>query len=280
MTPTHAPTRRFAASFHLIAALPLALCVGPLLAVLAPAAVASPLAAQVNIESLRREDPPEGLSGSVGGDVNITTGNVDLVQLNASARLTHVRGLVHTLAVGQGGLGFLARNRYASSGLLHFRRTHWLRGWVAPEWYAQADYDRSLKIDYRALAGGGVRLDFARGAWGRFGAGTSLMLEHERLSLPDSSVHDNRTTTLRNSTFATLRVTPGSNLVVSSTTYVQPAFLTDVGDLRILENLRVATSLTERLQLTVTFDLRYDSAPPDGISALDTRLRTGVTYTY
>jgi hypothetical protein len=93
-------------------------------------------------------------------------------------------------------------------------------------------------------------------------------------------MHDNRTTTLRNSTFATLRVNPGPSLVISSTTYVQPAILDDVSDLRVLENLRVATALTERLQLTVTFDLRYDSDPPDGISALDTRLRTGVTYAY
>jgi len=30
----------------------------------------------------------------------------------------------------------------------------------------------------------------------------------------------------------------------------------------------------------VTFDLRYDSGPPDGLAALDTRLRTGVTFSY
>ncbi|MGE0160737.1 MAG: DUF481 domain-containing protein [Gemmatimonadales bacterium] len=240
----------------------------------------SPLAAQVNIESLRREDPPQGLSGSLGGDVNITTGNVDLVQINANARLTHVSGLVQTLLIGQGGIGFLGRNRYASSGLLHFRKTYWYRSWVAPEWYLQADYDRALRLDYRMLGGGGIRLDFARGAWGRFGAGTSLMLEYEHLSLAADAVHDSRTTTLRNSSFLTLRVTPAGDLVVSSTTYVQPAVDHPIDDLRVLENLRVATSLTDRLQLTVTFDARYDSEPPDGISGLDTRLRTGVTYTY
>jgi hypothetical protein len=243
-------------------------------------AVGTPLAAQVNIESYRRDDPPQGLSGSLAGDVNLTTGNVDLVQINANVRVTHVSGLVQTLLVGQGGVGFLARNRYASSGLLHFRRTHWYRSWVAPEWYGQIDYDRSLALDYRMLGGGGVRMDFARGDWGRFGAGTSLMLEHERLTLPPTAQHDARTTTLRNSSFLTLRVTPGEQLVVSSTTYVQPALGEPLENVRVLENLRIATSLTERLQLTVTFDARYDSEPPDGIAVLDTRLRTGVTYTY
>ena len=40
-----------------------------------------PLAAQVNIESLRREDPPDGVSGSLGGDLSVNTGNVDFYLL-------------------------------------------------------------------------------------------------------------------------------------------------------------------------------------------------------
>jgi hypothetical protein len=236
--------------------------------------------AQVNIESLRREDPPEGLSGSLGGDLNITTGNVDFVSINANARLNRVRGTLTELLIGQGGLGFLGRNRFATSGLLHYRQTYRLASWIGPEWYAQADYDRSLLLDLRALIGSGARFDFARGTWGRFGAGLSLMLEHERFALPEAAVHPSTTTEIRNSTFVTLRIVPGQQLVVSSTTYLQPALGDPTGDLRVLENLRIATALTERLQLTVTFDMRYDSEPPDGVSSLDTRTRMGVTFTY
>ena len=50
--------------------------------------------------------------------------------------------------------------------------------------------------------------------------------------------------------------------------------------MRALENLRVAASITDRVALTVSFNLRYDSRPPDGVARLDTVLRTGVTYTY
>jgi len=240
----------------------------------------SPLAAQINIESLRREDPPPGLSGALGGDLNITTGNVDLVQINLNARLTRVSGTLTELLIGQGGLGFLGRNRFATSGLVHYRQTYRVTDWVGPEWYVQTDYDRALLLDLRALVGSGLRFDFARGSWGRFGAGLSIMLEHERLNLPETAVHDAKTTTIRNSTFVTLRVVPGEHLVISSTTYVQPTFADPTGDTRVLENLRIATALTERLDLTVTFDARYDSGPPDGISGLDTRLRMGVTFSY
>lgn len=243
-------------------------------------AMTADAAAQVNIESLRRDDPPEGISGSVGGDLNVTTGNTDFVAVNLNARLTRVLDMRTDLLIGQGGLGFLGRNRFATSGLAHYRQTFRLTEWIGPEWYVQTDYDHALKLNLRALVGSGARFDFARGTWGRFGAGLSLMLEHERLDLPDTAIHPTSDTVIRNSTFLTLRIVPGEYLVVSSTTYLQPSLDDVAGDLRVLENLRIAASLTERLDLTVTFDLRYDSEPPDGLSALDTRTRMGVTFNY
>lgn len=236
-------------------------------------------AAQINVEALRQDDPPPGYSGTLGGDLTVRTGNVDFVQLGLEARLYHVTERVTTLIAGDGGLGFLRSNRFASSGLAHYRQTFVYRPYLSPEWYAQLNYDRSQQLTFRALAGAGARTSFAQGGWGEFGAGSALMFEHERLSLPDTAFHPARTTTLRWSNFLTLRVVPTETLVITSTTYAQPEF-GDPGDIRVLENFRLATSVTEALSLTVSFNLRYDSVPPDGIAALDTTLRTGVTYTY
>lgn len=243
--------------------------------------VATPplLSAQINVEALRRDDPPMGYSGTVGGDLTVRTGNVDFVQLGLEARLYHVTEGVTTLAVADGGLGFLRSNRFASSGLAHYRQTFGWRPYLSPEWYAQLNYDRSQLLSFRALVGGGARTSFASGDWGEFGAGSALMFEHERLSLPDTASHPERTTTFRWSNFLTLRVVPTETLVITSTTYAQPEF-GDPGDIRVLQNLRLATSVTDALSLTVSFNLRYDSVPPDGIAVLDTTLRTGVTYTY
>lgn len=261
----------------------LALTTALALALAAPLAVsvAAPrhLSAQVNVEALRRDDPPLGHSGTIGGNLTVRTGNVDFVQLGLEARLHHVRESVTTLIVGDGGLGFLGSNRFASSGLAHFRQTFGFRPYLSPEWYTQLNYDRSQLLSLRALVGGGARTSFASGEWGEFGAGSSLMFEHERLILPDTASHPHRTTTLRWSNFLTLRLVPTETMVITSTTYAQPEF-GDPGDVRVLENFRVATSVTDALSLTVSFDLRYDSVPPDGIAVLDTTLRTGVTYSY
>lgn len=240
---------------------------------------AGPVAGQVNIEDLRPEGPPPGVSGSVGGDLTIRTGNTDFVQIGIEGRRTRVTEPLTVLMVGQGGIGFLGNNRFSSAGLYHYRRTYWLHEWAAPEWYGQVNYDRTRSLSFRAVLGGGLRTSGLRGDWGHVGGGTGLMLEHERLSLPDTAVHPHHTTVIRASSFATVRVVTGEELVLTSTTYAQPK-ATAWGDIRVLEEMALATTVSERLALTVSFDLRYDSRPPDGVASFDSRLRTGLTLTY
>ena len=84
---------------------------------------------------------------------------------------------------------------------------------------------------------------------------------------------------IRGSYFLTLRLVPNENLVITLRLIYNPRSATS-SDLRTLANFRIATSVTDELDLTVSFDLRYDSRPPDQISALDTSLRTGLRYTY
>ena len=217
---------------------------------------ASPLAAQVNVEALTRDEPPLGRSGSLGGDVAIRTGNVDFVAVDLRARLYTVTETETRLIVGNGGIGFLDRSRFASSGLLHYRRMYTaVHEHFSPEWYLQANYDRPQQLDFRLVGGGGARTSLTQGDWGQFGAGSMLMLEQEWLSLPDTAVHPDATTEVRWSTFLTLRVVASETTVITSTTYIQPA-LGDFGDFRTLENLRLSTSITDELALTVSFDLR------------------------
>lgn len=239
---------------------------------------ATPAFAQVDVQPLSREEPPEGWSGSLTGDLSAQTGNTDFVQLGVRGRMYEVRGPVTTMIVGNGGLGFLGRSRFSSSGLFHYRKTYRSARWVWPEWYAQANYDRSQLLKFRTVVGGGVRTPVAAGRWGEIGAGFSVMLEDERLDLPDIATHASRTTAVRSSTFASFRLV-ASQLVVTSTTYIQPRF-DDFGDLRLLKDVSLATPVTDRLAMTVTIGMRYDSRPPDGLAALDARLRTGLTYAF
>jgi len=240
--------------------------------------IAEPAGAQVDVQPLTQDLPGEGWSGTVTADFTVQTGNTDLVQLGLAGRTFQVKGNVTTLIVGNGGLGFLSGDRFASSGLVHYRRTHRVTPWIRPEWYVQANYDRQQLLEFRSLLGAGFRTPVTAGDWGEFAAGTSIMIEDERLDLDATASHPTSTTGIRWSTLVSLRWTP-SSLVLTSTAYAQPR-VDDLGDIRILQNLSVAAPVSERVALSLTFDLRFDSGPPDGLSAVDATLRTGVTLTY
>ncbi len=234
--------------------------------------------AQVDVQPLSRGEPPEGVSGTLTANLTAQTGNTDFAQVGISGRVFKVDGRVTTMMVGNGGLGFLGRSRFASSGLFHYRKTYRTSTWIWPEWYVQANYDRAQLLKFRTIGGVGARTPVSEGRWGEVGAGASIMVEDERLELPDTAAHPRKTTAMRASAFLSFRLV-ADQVVVTSTSYIQPRF-DDFGDVRVLHDLSVATPVTDRLAMTVSVDMRYDSGPPDGLSALDARLRTGLTFQY
>ncbi len=235
-------------------------------------------AGQVDVQPLSREELPEGYSGSLTTNLTAQTGNTDFVQLGVNARVYNVVGRRTTMIVGNGGLGFLGRSRFSSSGLFHYRRTYRLSAWAWPEWYAQVNYDRSQLLVWRTVVGAGARTPVTTGSWGEAGAGFSLLVEDERLDLEAEALHPDHTLAVRGSAHFSLRLVPGQ-VVITSTTYAQPR-VDDPGDIRLLQEMSVASPVTDRLALTVSFDLRYDSGPPDGLAPVDARLRTGLTLSY
>lgn len=241
--------------------------------------LAGPARAQVNVEALRHDTTGQGLTGTLGADLALRTGNVQLLDLGIRGRIDYGSGRLATFLVGEGTLGLLKGRQFTSTGLVHFRQTYAWRPRLAPEWFAQVNYDKPRRLDFRALAGSGLRLRLYQSSQVRFWAGSGFMLEYERLTLPPGAEHPRETTVVRSSTYASLRAAGGDRFVLTSTTYIQPQ-VSDPGDLRILENFAVAAGITEEVALRVQFGLRYDSRPPDDITGLDTALLSGVTVRF
>ena len=154
------------------------------LQVLAALGAVAPTQAQVNVEALTREEPPLGRSGALGGDLAVRTGNVDFVAVNLRARLYTVTESETRLIVGNGGIGFLDQSRFASSGLLHYRRTYTaVSEHFSPEWYLQANYDRPQLLDFRLVGGGGARTELTQGEWGEaHPGGTVARISTEKIT--------------------------------------------------------------------------------------------------
>jgi len=231
--------------------------------------------AQVNIERLRRNTDRTGLLGTARLDLTARTGNVRLVLLNVESRADLVRRDWTAFLIGSSDVGWQGGRRFSNTALFHLRATALTSRPVGVEAFGQVDYDKARRLDFRSVIGGGARFAIAGGAGGRVAGGTGLMVEHERLDLPDSAAHPRRTDAVRSTSYLTFQLQRSERISIAGTGYAQPK-LDEPGDVRVLADTRLAVQLVGGVSLTVTAKLRYDSRPPDDIADLDTTLTTGL----
>ncbi len=148
-----------------------------------------------------------------------------------------------------------------------------------PEAYAQVNYDEPRRLEFRAVAGGGLRLGLVERQRASLWLGAGYMFERERLDLPDTASHPATTSAHRWSSYLTGRMAAGASVTFVATVYGQPQ-IDDIADFRILSDLGLGVSIASSLSLTITFSLRYDSRPPDDVVSLDTELRNGIAVTF
>ena len=106
--------------------------------------------------------------------------------------------------------------------------------------------------------------------------GSGYMFEYERLELPDTASHPRTASVHRWSSYLTSRLSAGARTTVVATVYGQPRF-DEIADFRILSDVSLAVSITRTLSLSISFELRYDSRPPDDVVSLDTQLTNGIS---
>ncbi len=237
---------------------------------------AGPAAAQVNIESLRPDENALGVSGTAGLDLSVRTGNVDIVQFTLRGRLDHNSERSSTLLIVNGDLGFQGGDRFSNAALVHLRQGYRVRPRFGPEAFAQVNYNKPQRLDLRWLVGGGVRIGLLAAETAQIRVGSAYMFEHERLDLPLGAQHPRTTNVSRWSNYVSVRVEFGRDIVLTAINYLQPR-IDRFGDLRNLSEVDLTVPVSQRISLLVSFDLRYDSRPPDDVRSLDTALKTGIT---
>jgi hypothetical protein len=231
--------------------------------------------AQVNIEKLRDQDPDRRTASAARIDLTTRSGNVDITTLGLDLRNdTNLAG-ARTLALARGDFGWKDGERFSNEGLVHFRLARSSDSRWLPEVFAQGDYDKSRRLDRRALVGGGIRAEASRRPGFQLAFGTAWMLESERYELPAGAAHEREPVSHRWSNYVVLRGRFDERVTLTWTAYAQPRF-DDFADVRVLSESSLGVALSETLTLTTTFRLRHDGDPPDGIEDLDTRLSTGL----
>lgn len=246
------------------------------LVVFAILAAARPAAAGiVNVQSFLASEAPEGVSGSVTGSADWRTGNTELLMLAANPIVRYRSGDHLGLVIVSGQLGDSAGERIIAKTFEHVRYRYTFTERLLGEVFAQHEYDQFRDLELRALIGVGPKLDLVERDGVELGVGVAYMLEFERVRSTNAEGTQHRA-----SSYVLGRVKVNDKVDFVETFYVQP-LLTDPGDLRLLNDSALVVKLTDKVSLTSSFNLAYDSEPPtDGVDSLDTTLKTSITVSF
>jgi hypothetical protein len=233
---------------------------------------------QVNTERMRAV-AVEGVRTTLGGDVALQSGNVELFEVGATARLDVRRGPHYAFLAGELRYGTKGDATFRDRTFGHLRYTYRLRPWLETEGFTQLERDGFARLQLRTLVGGGLRVRYVDTDPVSVFQGTTPMYEHENLDGSGLVTHPATVSTVRWSNYLHVRVRVVEAVQLNGTVYVQPR-LDDLDDVRVLHQATLGVDLTDHLRLTVELDLRYDGRPPDDVEPLDLALRNGLRVTF
>ncbi len=234
------------------------------------------LFAQVNIEKHRKFLNGTGFSGLTSIGISAKTGNKDIQEIDLEGRLDYQAKNFYTFAVAQGEYGWQGGREFSNQALFHLRYVRNLTQVIKLEVFGQIDYNKARLLLFRIIGGAGLRFNLFRSDVSLLSYGIAGMTEHEKYDLPETAVHPVKTSVFRISNYLSYRLKLNGNASVASVVYYQPK-ANGFNDFRVLSENSLYVKISKKFGLSVEFNLRYDSLPPDGKKSLDTKTKLGFT---
>lgn len=230
----------------------------------------------VNIQALFDESTaPQGTSGGAELSLDWRTGSTHLLVARGVV-IGQWRSEKHVvLGVARGEYGFANGDIIVSKFLEHARYRYRFTDWLAGETFIQHELDAFRRLRLRALVGAGPRFTLWRSDEASLVLGVAAMLEYEQLRHDDAPDAGAEHLDPRLSSYVIGRVRVMENMSFVETLYVQPR-LTDVSDVRLLNETLLSVEPNKRFVFTTGLVLTYDTSPPATVPKLDTQLRTGI----
>lgn len=253
--------------------------------------------AQVNAEVLRPNPLRTGWSFGVDGSLAVSRGNIELLDVGGSGRVQYQT--LHPLPPAEEGVPaplpyisqrvFLtasarfaerAQSAFINQAFVHGR---WIAMWherVGSDLFVQYQFNQFLRLQGRAVAGTGVRVEIVHLPMFMMWGGSGYMFEYNRISDLPGATDEPETFEHRFTNYLTMRLAVlGGRLLVQNTLYYQPRF-DAFSDFRVLEEFESMAKVSEMFSLGVTLSVLHDSAPPSGVKETDLRLLSTVRLSF
>lgn len=163
----------------------------------------------------------------------------------------------------------------------HFQYAHlrynynWKERWTI-EAFLQEQFDQVHEIDIRGLGGVGLRWELLNTDSSTLYLGALYMYEYEENSPLDSTIYHRDH---RMSTYISAGFRVKDYLTINNILYYQPN-LAAFDDFRVLLETRISVRLTKKLSLNTSFNLIYDSAPPETVPTSRYNLSNGFSFVF
>lgn len=232
-------------------------------------------AAIVNVSQSVVDSHEEGWSNTAHLGLDGAQGNTDKISVKADLLSQWQHGdntdfllLEHAYGKSSGAVN-------TDRTFAHLRHRQQQDDVLAFEIFAQTGRDAFARLANRTLLGVGMRLTLheepkVSGLY----LGLGVFSESERLSQIVGTT-DRPTHTMRGNIYVVYRHQVNPQVILSSTTYVQPS-LQQASDIRLLEQAALHVGLLENLKLKMSMDYSYDEQPPQTVSRDDLRYHTGL----
>ncbi|MBN2012004.1 DUF481 domain-containing protein [candidate division KSB1 bacterium] len=228
--------------------------------------------AQVNTEAMRNTALKGGFAYALSFNQQFARGNSDYSIYKSSGRIDFLHKKYHTFLIGNFKWGKQQDTKFINKGFVHGRIVFQVKDWLAPESFAQIEYDDFIRLKRRQLIGAGLRWK----VWGQkkdagWHMGTGFMRELEEYTVATEGTKALFRSTNYISGKLKLNEVAEWNLIV----YYQ----VDVGhisDFRILVDSGLTIKLWKAVSLTINFESRDDNEPLPDVKKQDMLLTNGL----
>ncbi len=237
--------------------------------------------AQVNIftgETMKQMRLEPGWYNSVSLDSTYLAGNTELLTLRARCRSDYLARTYHGFVFGSLQLGRKSGTFFTNKGMIHGRIIRGLTRHISLEAFVQKQFNTSILLSDRNLAGGGARFAvMPSNPRLHLYLGIGAMWEHERLNAANAGEMNTRI--VRATNYINWNGQLAERITTSATGYYQ-VHAKRIADYRLLFEGNVTFRLTTRLAFPLRLNFRYDGEPPTGIEKYDVEIFNGLRYTF
>lgn len=235
------------------------------------------LTAQVlNIERERLKTDTTGLAGSVKVNVNVIKNVEKLTEIGFFSHLQYKTNRSLYLLLLDYNLIKSAKDDFSNNGMSHLRFNYKLTPLVSVEAFTQAQFNKVLGINFRALTGAGPRFKVIGSDHFRLYSGLAWMIEHEEpVKIEDNLVQNPIETVHRVSSYISFTLKVTDNLLITNTTYYQPR-PDKFKDYRISTDLAAIFKITKMMSFSFSYAFLFDNVPFEGVPGQVYTIKNGL----